>query len=82
MNLEHVRDIASLCINLSLKTEQLLPPIFIQFCEKLVFCFSPKCLELPVLTKYFVNYFCLFPEEGLNFCYFNLTLGHFYTYNT
>ena len=25
---------------------------------------------------------CLCPEEGLHFCYFNLTLGHLYTFNT
>ena len=50
-----VRDIAILRINLSLKTVQLCPPIFGQFCEKLIFCFSPKYLGLTVLTKYFVN---------------------------
>ena len=44
--------------------------------------FSPKYLGLPVLTKYFVKKNSLCPEEGLNFCYFNLTLGHFFTFNT
>ena len=51
---KYLGDIASLCINLSLKTVQFLPPIFGQLCEKLIFCFSPKYLGLPVLTKYFV----------------------------
>ena len=77
------RDIASLGINLSLKTVQLSPPIFGKFCKKkLIFCFSPKYTGLPVLTKYFVKKICLCPEEGLHFCYFKLTLGHFYTFNT
>ena len=49
------RDIASLCIILSLKTVQISPPILGHFCEKLIFCFSPKNLGLPVLTKYFVK---------------------------
>ena len=77
-----LRDIASLCINLRLKTVQFSPHIFGQFCEKLIFSFYPKHLGLPVLTKYFVKQICLCPEEGLNFHYFNLTLGHFYTFNT
>ena len=52
-------DIASLCINLSLKTVQLAPPIFGQFCEKTnILFFSPKYLGLPVLTKYFVKQNC------------------------
>ena len=38
---EDIRDIASLCINLSPKTVQFSPPIFGQFCEKLIFFFSP-----------------------------------------
>ena len=52
-----IRDIVGLRIDLSLKTVQLSPPIFGQFCEKikLIFCFSPKYLGLPVLTKYFVK---------------------------
>ena len=53
-NSDSVRDIARLRINLSLKTVQLSPPIFGQFCEKLIFCFSPKYLGLPDHTKYFV----------------------------
>ena len=36
--LDLLRDIASLGINLSLKT---VPPIFGQFCEKLIFCIFP-----------------------------------------
>ena len=36
-----IRDIASLHINLSLKTVQLSPPIFGKFCEKLIFWFFP-----------------------------------------
>ena len=44
--------------------------------------FPPKYLGLPVHTKYFVKKNCLFPQEGLHFRYFNLTLGHFYTFNT
>ena len=71
-----------MCINHSPKTVQFSPPIFGQFCQKLMLCFSPKYLGLPVLTKYFVKKNCLCPEEGLNFCYFNLTLGHFYTFYT
>ena len=39
-------------------------------------------IGLPDLTKYFLNFFCFSPEEGLQFCYFNLTLGHFSTFNT
>jgi hypothetical protein len=35
-----LRDIASLCINLNPKTVQFSPPIFGQFCEKLIFFFS------------------------------------------
>ena len=75
-------DIASLCINLSLKTVQFSPPIIGKFCETNILFFSPRYLELAVLTKYFVkkNYLC--PEKGLHFCYFTLTLGHFYTFNT
>ena len=74
--------IARLRINLSLTTVQLSPPIFGKFCEKLIFSFSPKYLGLPVPTKYFVKNVCLCLEEGLHFCCFNLTLGHFYTFNT
>ena len=78
-----LRDIASLCINLRLKTVQFSPPICGKFCEKLIVCFLfPKCLGLPVHTIYFVKQICLCPEEGLKFHYFNLTLGHFYTFNT
>ena len=36
-----LRDIASLRIDLSLKPVQISPPIFAQFCEKLIFCFFP-----------------------------------------
>ena len=36
-----LRDIASLRINLSLKTVQISPPIFGQFCEKKLFCYLP-----------------------------------------
>ena len=36
-----IQDIASLCINLSLKIVQLSPPIFSKFCEKLLFSFFP-----------------------------------------
>ena len=50
-----IGDIASLCINLSPKTVQFSPPIFGQFCKKLIFFFPPKYLRLPVLTKYFVK---------------------------
>ena len=55
MNHCNLWDIASLCINLSLKTVLLSPPIFGQFCEKLIICFPPEYLGLPVLTKYFVK---------------------------
>ena len=79
--INRVGDIATLHIHLSLKTVQLSPPIFGKFCEKLILCFSPKYIGLPVLTKYiFLKQLC--PEEGRNFCYSNLTLGHFYTFNT
>ena len=45
--------------------------------------FYPQYLGLPVLTKYFVTFFfSLSPVEGLHFCYCNLTVVHFYTYNT
>ena len=37
----YLGDIASLCINLSLKTVQFSPPIFGKFFEKLIFCFFP-----------------------------------------
>ena len=53
----------------------------VTFVNKLVFCFFPKHLGLPVLIKYFVKILCLCLEVGLDFCYFTLTLGHFYTYN-
>ena len=43
--------------------------------------FSHKYLGLPVITKYVVKEIAC-PEEGPNFCYFNLTLVHFYTNNT
>ena len=36
-----IGDTASLCINLSPKTVQFSPPIFGQFCEKLIFFFPP-----------------------------------------
>ena len=36
--LKAIRDIASLCINVSRKTVQLSPPILGKFCEKLIFC--------------------------------------------
>ena len=35
-----IRELASLCINLSLKTVQLSPLIFGKFCEKLIFYFN------------------------------------------
>ena len=50
-----LRDIASLRINLSLKTVQFSRPIFGHFCEKIIISFSPKYLGLPDLTKYFVE---------------------------
>ena len=53
----------------------------VPFVYKLFFCFVLKYLRLPVLTKYIVKNFFLCFEEGLNFCYFTLTLGHSYTYN-
>ena len=65
--MRRLRDVASLRINLSLKTVQLSHPIFYQFCEKLIFCFPPKYLGLPVLTKYFVK---------------KIVCVHFYTCNT
>ena len=34
-----IRDLASMCINLSPKTVQFSPPIFGQFCEKLIHFF-------------------------------------------
>ena len=37
----HLRDIASLRINLSLKTVQLSPLIFGQFCEYIILLFCP-----------------------------------------
>ena len=50
---------------------------------KLMFCFSPKYPGLPVLIKYFVKkkWVCVLRKASI-FCYFNLTLGHFYTFNT
>ena len=57
-------------------------PYLVNFVKNKYSVFSPKYLALPVLTKYFVKKNCLCPEEGLHFCYFNLTLGHFYTFNT
>ena len=51
------------------------------FVNNLVLSLFPKYLGLPVLTKYFVKIVCLCPEEGLNFRYVTLTLGHFDTYN-
>ena len=53
------------------KTNILFPPLK----------FRAKYLRLPVLTIYFVKKNCLCPEKGLHFRYFNLTLGHFYTFN-
>ena len=41
--------------SLSPKTVQFSPPIFGQFCEKIIFFFSPKYLRLAVLKKYFVK---------------------------
>ena len=70
MGVDYIWDIASLCINLSLKTVQFSPPIFGQFCEKNnILFFPPKYLGLQVVTKYFVKKNCLCPEEGLNFQY-------------
>ena len=52
------------------------------FVNTLFFCFVPKYLGIPVLTKYFFKKFSFWHEVGLNFCYFTLTFGHFYTQNT
>ena len=57
-------------------------PYLVTFVNKLFFCFVSKYLGLPVLTKYFVKIVCLSPEVGQKFCYFTLTFGHSYTYNT
>ena len=46
------------------------------------FCYVPKYLGIPVVTKYFKTFVCLCPEVGLDFCYFTLTFSHFYTQNT
>ena len=62
-----IGDIASLCINLSPKTVQFSPPIFGQFCEKLIFFFPPKYLRLPVLTKYFVKKIVCVLRKGFIF---------------
>ena len=78
-NKSFIWDIASFRINLSLKTVQLSPPIFGQVCEKLIFCFFPYIPRITSSYKIFYknNFVC-----GLHFCYFNLTLGHFDTFNT
>ena len=49
-----IRDITSLRINLSLKTVQLSPPIFGQFCEKTNILFFPY---IPRITNSY-NIFC------------------------
>ena len=50
---EALWDIASLCINLSPKTWKFSPPIFGQFCEKLIFCFSPLIPRITSSYKIF-----------------------------
>ena len=58
-----------------------LPYLVYSMEKKIIFCFSPKYLGIPDLTKYVVKKNSLCPEEGLHFHYFNQTLGHFYTFN-
>ena len=61
--LKSLRGIASLRINISLKTVQLPPPIFGHFCEYIILLFCPLYLGIPVLTKYFVKIY-LFVSWG------------------
>ena len=60
---QYIWGIASLRIIRSLKLCNLNLPYLVTFVNKLEVCFSPKCLGLPVLRKYFVTN-CLFGFWG------------------
>ena len=73
------REIASLCIHLSLEKMQLSRPILSHFEEKKFSYFVNKYLRLPVLKNILSKNICLCPELSLNFIFFTLTLSPSYT---